>query len=266
MSRPSHLLEIRDLHAVIAGREIIKGVSLRIRGGEKHALMGPNGSGKSTLAYALMGHPECRITSGSVLLDGADITSLPADRRARAGLFLAFQYPVAIPGVTVAGMLRSAVKARFSSSPDEIPPQLRDFRKTLRERFEMLGIDWNFATRYINDGFSGGEKKRLEILQLAMLEPSIALLDEPDSGLDIDAVKVVAKGIETVAADGMGLLLITHYQRILNYVRPDFVHVLLNGRVVRSGGPELARELEETGYDPLEAGFGPAPKPREPGA
>jgi len=238
-----------DIHIAIGEKEIVKGVSLAIGAGEKHALMGPNGSGKSTLANALMGHPSYRITGGKILLRGEDITGLEPDERARKGMFLAFQYPVAVPGVPVANFLRSAVKARFGSEVSA-----KEFRKTLREQMKLLEIDDSFATRYLNDGFSGGEKKRLEILQLAMLKPSIALLDETDSGLDIDALRIVAEGINRYCEGDTGVLLVTHYQRLLNYVKPDFVHVFRDGGIVRSGGPELALELDEKGYEKLEAG------------
>jgi Fe-S cluster assembly ATP-binding protein len=247
MSQPP-LFSFQDLHVAIGDKEIVKGVSLDVQGGEKHALMGPNGSGKSTLANALMGHPSYRITAGRILLRGEDVTALEPEERARKGLFLAFQYPVAVPGVSVANFLRAAVKARFGG---EVPA--RDFRKRLKEEMRLLDIDDSFATRSLNDGFSGGEKKRLEILQLVMLRPHVALLDETDSGLDIDALKVVAEGINRAAAGSeVGVLLVTHYQRLLNYVRPDFVHVFKDGRIVRSGGPELGLELDERGYEILE--------------
>ncbi|GAB4326286.1 MAG: Fe-S cluster assembly ATPase SufC [Candidatus Sumerlaeia bacterium] len=239
------LFAIEDLHVAVAGKEIVKGVSLSVRAGEKHALMGPNGSGKSTLAYALMGHPLYEITRGRVFLDGREITTTAPDERSRLGLFLAFQYPQAIPGVTVANFLRAAVQARL---PEGESP--KGFRKMVSEKLKMLDIDPGFLSRYVNDGFSGGEKKRVEILQMAVLEPRMAILDETDSGLDIDAVRIVSEGINKVSEQtGMASLLITHYTRILNYVKPDFVHILVRGQLVRSGGPELAHELEEKGYE-----------------
>lgn len=242
MSTPENLFVIEDLHVSIEDKQIVKGVNLTIRPGEKHAIMGPNGSGKSTLANALMGHPSYTITQGRVLLRGEEITGLEVNERARKGLFLAFQYPVAVPGVTVASFLRSAVKARFGEE------RLKSFRQDLKKKFAELGVDESFATRYLNEGFSGGEKKRLEILQMAILEPSMALLDETDSGLDIDALKIVSEGINRCAGPDNGVLLVTHYQRILNYVKPDHVHIFMGGRIVRSGGFELALELEQKGY------------------
>jgi Fe-S cluster assembly ATP-binding protein len=234
-----------DIHVEVAGKEVVKGVSLAINPGEKHAIMGPNGSGKSSLANALAGHPDYSIISGRAQMKSQDLLAMDATERARGGLFLGFQYPLAIPGVTVANFLRAAIRARFNN--DETV--MRAFRKNLKEQFEFLEIDELFATRYINDGFSGGEKKRMEILQMAMLKPSMAILDETDSGLDIDALKIVSKGINAAAPDDGGVLLVTHYQRILNYVKPDFIHVMINGKIVRSGGPELALDLEEKGYD-----------------
>jgi Fe-S cluster assembly ATP-binding protein len=247
MSATAHLLEIRDLHASIDGKQIIKGLSLTLDRGQKIAIMGPNGSGKSTLTYALMGHPAYQVTGGSVRLDGEELLGMPADERARKGLFLAFQYPTAIPGVSVANFLRAAIKAQRGG---DVP--VREFRQGLMEQFGLLEIDKGFAGRYVNDGFSGGEKKRLEILQMAMLQPKVALLDETDSGLDIDALRLVSEGINRVAGSEMGVLLVTHYQRILSYVTPDQVHVLMDGRIVRSGGPDFARELEEKGYEWIE--------------
>jgi len=238
------LFAIEDLHVSVEGKEILKGVNLTVERGQVHALMGPNGSGKSTLAHTLMGHPRFQVTQGQVLLKGEDILSLPPDERARRGMFLAFQYPVEIPGVKVRHFLRMAVKA---SKGEE--PSVTEFRKQLFEKMALLEMDRSFSERYVNEGFSGGEKKRNEILQLAMLEPEMAVLDETDSGLDIDALRAVADGINKLAGPQMGMLLITHYQRILNYVDPHFVHVLFDGRVVRSGGMELARELEAKGYD-----------------
>ncbi len=234
-----------DIHVEVEGKEVVKGISLEIGRGEKHALMGPNGSGKSSLANALAGHPNYRVTSGRAYINGKNLLEMDATERSRAGLFLAFQYPLAIPGVTVANFLRAAIKAR--SNGDE--SALRNFRKELMEKFALLEIEKSFATRYVNDGFSGGEKKRLEILQMAMLKPKVAILDETDSGLDIDALKIVSKGINASISSDEAVLLVTHYQRILNYVKPDRVHVMMSGRIVHSGGPELALELEAQGYD-----------------
>ena len=245
-------LEIKNLHVSLEdGPEIVKGVDLGVDLNEKHAIMGPNGSGKSTLAYALMGHPSYEITEGSVLLDGEEITELGADERAQRGLFLAFQYPHAIPGVTVTSFLRSAInsvrKARNGGEDDPIP--IPEFRKELMATMEELKVSRELASRYVNDGFSGGERKRIEVLQLAMLKPRIALLDETDTGLDIDALRVVARGVDTLVGPEMGVLLITHYQRLLNYIEPDHVHVFMDGRIVAEGGPELAHELEAGGYE-----------------
>jgi Fe-S cluster assembly ATP-binding protein len=248
----SKVLEIDNLHVAIAGKEILKGVDLTIRQGEIHALMGPNGSGKSTLSYALMGHPNYEVTEGTATIDGVNLLDLEADERAKAGLFLAFQYPTSIPGVTVANFLRHAVSN--VRNPDRKEGEdlisMRDFRKELRAEMDELGMDPEFARRYLNEGFSGGEKKRAEVLQLAMLRPSIAILDETDSGLDIDAVRIVSEGVNKVAGKvGTGVLVITHYQRILNYIRPQFVHILFGGRIVENGGPELVEVLEREGYD-----------------
>ena len=245
-------LEIKNLHVSLEdGPEIVKGVDLDVDLKQKHAIMGPNGSGKSTLAYALMGHPSYEITEGSVLLDGEEITELGADERAQRGLFLAFQYPHAIPGVTVTSFLRSAInavrKARNGGEDDPIP--IPEFRKDLLATMEELKVSRELASRYVNDGFSGGERKRIEVLQLAMLKPKIAILDETDTGLDIDALRVVAGGVNTLVGPEMGVLLITHYQRLLNYVQPDHVHVFIDGRIVAEGGPELAHELEAGGYE-----------------
>jgi len=237
------LFSCRGVHVTVAGKEIVKGVDLEIRAGEKHALMGPNGSGKSTLAAALMGHPAFEVT-GEIRLDGHDLTALDPDERARLGLFLGFQYPVAVPGVTVASFLRAALSAREGR---DIP--VREFRQKMQASFDALDVPKDFAGRYLNDGFSGGEKKRLEIMQMLLLKPAIALLDETDSGLDIDALKVVSAGVNQATGPENGILLVTHYQRILDYVKPDVVHVFMNGRIVRTGGPELARELEARGYD-----------------
>ncbi|MFI5167593.1 MAG: Fe-S cluster assembly ATPase SufC [Thermoanaerobaculales bacterium] len=236
----------RGVHVHIGEKEVVKGVDLDVQPGEIHAIMGPNGSGKSTLANGLMGHPAYAV-EGKLLLKGEDVSTLAPDEKARKGMFLAFQYPVAVPGVTVASFLRAAVSAVRGA---ELP--VREFRKELLARMADLDMDPTFAGRYLNDGFSGGEKKRLEILQLLMLKPAFALLDETDSGLDIDALKVVAEGINRAATAETGMVLVTHYQRLLNYVRPHVVHVFMDGRIVRTGGPELALELEERGYDWLE--------------
>src|SRR2546425_281378 len=247
-------LELKDLHVALEdGTPIVKGVDLRISSGEVHAIMGPNGSGKSTLAYAIAGHPAYEITGGRILLDGNDITAAGADERAQAGLFLAFQYPHAIPGVTVTNFLRQAInavrKARNDGVEDPLP--VPAFRKELLAQMDRLKVSRELASRYLNDGFSGGEKKRVEILQLAMLKPRIAILDETDSGLDIDAVRIVANGVKELVGPEMGALVITHYQRILNFIEPDFVHVMVDGRIVEEGGPELAHRLEADGYDPF---------------
>ncbi len=254
----SKVLSIENLHVAIDGKEILKGVDLTLRQGEVHALMGPNGSGKSTLSYALMGHPNYEVSEGSVKLDGQDILGLEADERAKAGLFLAFQYPTSIPGVTVANFLRHAVTNVRNPGRKEGEDliSMRDFRKELRAMMDELGMDPEFARRYLNEGFSGGEKKRAEVLQLAMLRPSFAILDETDSGLDIDAVRLVSEGINQVAERaGTGILVITHYQRILNYIKPGFVHILFGGRIVESGGPELVDVLEREGYDWIRAKY-----------
>ncbi|GLW99770.1 Fe-S cluster assembly ATPase SufC [Microtetraspora sp. NBRC 16547] len=238
-------LEIRDLHVAVGDKEILRGVNLTINSGETHAIMGPNGSGKSTLAYAIAGHPKYTVTSGSVLLDGEDMLAMSVDERARAGLFLAMQYPVEVPGVSVSNFLRSAVTAVRGEAP-----KLREFAKDLKNGMDALSIDSAFAQRNTNEGFSGGEKKRHEILQLELLKPKIAVLDETDSGLDVDALRVVSEGINRFRASGdTGVLLITHYTRILRYVQPDFVHVFAGGRVVEEGGPELADKLEDEGYE-----------------
>lgn len=248
------LLKLENLHVALEdGTEIVKGVDLEVDLNEVHAVMGPNGSGKSTLAYALMGHPAYEITEGRLLFDGDDVTELGADERAQRGLFLAFQYPHAIPGVTVTSFLRSAInavrKARNGGVDD--PIAIPEFRKELLGQMDRLKVSRELASRYLNDGFSGGEKKRVEILQMAMLKPRIAVLDETDSGLDIDALRVVAGGVNELVGTEMGALVITHYQRILNYVTPDHVHVFVDGRIVESGGPELAEKLEADGYDPF---------------
>jgi len=240
------VLEIKNLHVSIEDKEILKGVNLTIKGGEFHAVMGPNGTGKSTLASAIMGHPSYEVTEGSITLDGEDVLEMEVDERARAGLFLAMQYPSEISGVTTSEFLRSAMNARREEG-DEI--SLMKFIKEMDEALDFLEIDKNMAQRYLNEGFSGGEKKRNEILQLLLLKPEIAILDEIDSGLDIDALKVVSKGINKMRTDNFGTLIITHYQRLLNYITPDFVHVMMKGRVVKSGGPELAKRLEAEGYE-----------------
>jgi Fe-S cluster assembly ATP-binding protein len=239
-------LVINDLHANVAGTEIIRGLTLEIEPGKVHAVMGPNGSGKSTLAKVLGGHPDYEVTSGEVLMDGEDILTMEADERARKGLFIAFQYPMEIPGVSNANFLRSAVQARL---PEGEVLDATDYYARLYEKMDLLEIDRKFTARSVNEGFSGGEKKRNEILQMAMLEPRYAILDETDSGLDIDALKIVANGVNTLRGPGLGVLLITHYQRLLNYIVPDVVHVMVKGRIVRTGGKELALELEEKGYD-----------------
>ena len=254
-------LEIRDLRVNVQDTEILKGVTLTINQGEIHALMGPNGSGKSTLAYALTGHPGYQVMGGEVIYRGQNILALPADERSKLGLFLAFQYPVSVPGVSVANFLRTAINARRKSAGNgsSKPISIPEFRKLLREKMKMLNVDEAFAGRYLNDGFSGGEKKRVEILQMAMLEPQMAILDETDSGLDIDALRAVSEGVNRLAGPHMGLLVITHYQRLLDYIKPQFVHVLLSGRIVESGGPELALELEQKGYDFIRIKHGEAP-------
>ncbi len=252
------LLELRNLHVALEdGTEIVKGVDLAVDANEVHAVMGPNGSGKSTLAYAVMGHPGYEVTEGRILLDGEDITDLGADERAQRGLFLAFQYPHAVPGVTVTSFLRAAVnalrKARAGGVDDPIP--IPDFRRELTAAMERLKVPRELAQRYVNDGFSGGERKRVEVLQMAVLKPRMAILDETDTGLDIDALKIVAEGVRSLVGPAMGALVITHYQRILNYIQPDFVHVFVDGRIVAEGGPELAHRLEAEGYE----AFAPEP-------
>jgi Fe-S cluster assembly ATP-binding protein len=244
-------LEIKNLHVALEdGTEIVKGVDLAVDLNEKHAIMGPNGSGKSTLAYALMGHPAYEITEGEILLDGENIVDAGADERAQKGLFLAFQYPHAIPGVTVTSFLRSAINAiRKAKAGKDDPIPVKEFRTEILAAMERLKVPRELASRYLNDGFSGGEKKRVEILQMALLQPRIAILDETDSGLDIDALRIVAGGVNELVGPNMGALLITHYQRILNYVTPDHVHVFVGGRIVESGGKELAHKLEAEGYD-----------------
>lgn len=245
----SHL-EIKNLHVAIEGKEILKGLSLAVNQGEVHAIMGPNGTGKSTLAYTLMGHPHYTVTQGEILFKGQNVLELEPDERSRLGMFLAFQYPVAIPGVTVANFLRTAINARRRvADPNDKGISIAAFRKMLTEKMTMLRMDPSFAGRYLNDGFSGGEKKRAEILQMATLTPEIAILDETDSGLDIDALRIVAEGVNALSGPELGVLVITHYQRLLNYIKPDFVHIMLDGRIVESGGADLALHLEEQGYD-----------------
>ena len=239
-------LEINNLRVAIGESEIVRDLSLTVRTGEVHAIMGPNGSGKSTLAKVFAGYPDYRVTSGGVLMDGENLLELGSDERARRGLFLAFQYPSEIPGVTIANFLRAAAQSRL---PEGEELEATDYYAKLYEKMDLLDIDRSFTSRSVNEGFSGGEKKRCEILQMAMLEPRFAILDETDSGLDIDALKVVAHGVNSLRSPNLGVLLITHYQRLLNYIIPDFVHVMVQGRIVRSGGKELALELEEKGYD-----------------
>jgi Fe-S cluster assembly ATP-binding protein len=264
-------LVIRDLHVVPVAapeKEILAGIDLTICKGEVHAIMGPNGSGKTTLAYALMGHPAYTVTKGTILFKGQDVRKLSPDKRARLGLFLAFQYPTAIPGLSVASFLRTALNARrrpIDAGDGEIDPSdltrnamtMGEFRKLMREKMALLKLDDRFAARYVNEGFSGGEKKRLEMLQMAVLEPEFAILDETDSGLDIDALRIVAEGVNAQLNPNLGVLVITHYQRLLNYIKPDVVHVLARGRILKSGGRDLALRLEEEGYGPilLEAGY-----------
>jgi Fe-S cluster assembly ATP-binding protein len=240
-------LEIRNLHVSAEDKEILKGLDLTVPAGEIHALMGPNGSGKSTLANAIMGHPALTVTDGSISFGGEDLTEADASERSLAGVFMAFQYPVAIPGVTVAKFLRMIVNAHRDARGED-PVKLKDFRKQAEAAMEMADIPKDFSSRYLNEGFSGGEKKRMEILQLALLQPRLAVLDETDSGLDIDALRTVSEGVNRVAGPEMGVLIITHYQRILHLVKPDFVHVMYEGRIVKEGGPELVATLEEKGY------------------
>jgi Fe-S cluster assembly ATP-binding protein len=253
-------LLIKDLRVSIDGKEILKGINLSVAKGEVHAIMGPNGSGKSTLAYALMGHPKYEITGGEIWFRGQNVVTLKPEERARLGLFLAFQYPTAVPGVSLGNFLRvatNAVRAGHDGNGAKKPLSVSEFQKLMREKMDILKMDRSFSSRYVNDGFSGGEKKRAEILQMALLEPEIAILDETDSGLDIDALRIVSEGVNHLSGPNVGIIVITHYQRILNYIKPDFVHVLAAGSIIRSGGPELALELEEKGYDWLlkEAGL-----------
>jgi Fe-S cluster assembly ATP-binding protein len=241
-------LEIQNLHVEVEGKEILKGVDLAVSRGEIHALMGPNGSGKSTLANTIMGHPGFEITEGKILFKGEDATAMDPDERARLGLFMAFQYPSAIPGVSVVNFLRTAINANHKAKGED-PISLKDFRKQLEEKMDLLKVDREFTRRYLNEGFSGGEKKRCEILQMAILEPTIAVLDETDSGLDIDALRTVAEAVNAMRGPDIGVLIITHYQRILGYITPDFVHIMLDGRIVEAGGSGLAAEMEQKGYD-----------------
>ncbi len=246
-------LEIQNLHVEIEGTEIINGLNLVMKTGEVHAIMGPNGTGKSTLAYTLMGHPDYLVTEGEILLDGEDLLKMAPNERALKGLFLAFQYPSTVPGVSIANFLRTAINAhRRAEKPDDRGISIVEFRKLLIANMEKLKINSGFAGRYLNDGFSGGEKKRVEVLQMLTLKPTFAILDEPDSGLDIDAIRIVADGVNALRGDNFGCLMITHYQRILDYVIPDFVHVMINGKIVASGGSELAHELEANGYEGFE--------------
>ncbi|MCX6054471.1 MAG: Fe-S cluster assembly ATPase SufC [Chloroflexi bacterium] len=243
-------LEISDLRVSIENKQILNGVNLTVAQGEVHAIMGPNGTGKSTLAYTLMGHPSYLVNSGEVKFKGKNLLSLATDERSRLGLFLAFQYPVSIPGVTVANFLRTAVNARRkAANPEDKGIAIPEFRKILKEKMEMLKMDTSFAGRYLNEGFSGGEKKRAEVLQMAILQPDIAILDETDSGLDIDALRIVSEGVNLLRKQNIGVLLITHYQRMLDYIKPDVVHIMLGGLIVESGGAGLALRLEEQGYD-----------------
>ncbi len=249
-------LEIRDLHVRIEEREILRGVDLDISRGEVHALMGPNGSGKSTLANTLLGHPSYEITEGTITFKGVDITAAEPHERAKAGLFLAFQYPVSIPGVSVANFLRMAINAKRDGAGGD-PINVKEFRTQLQHAIELLDVDKAFTSRHLNDGFSGGEKKRAEILQMAMLAPDVAILDETDSGLDIDALRTVAEGVQKLHEEqGLGALIITHYQRILHYIKPQFVHILMDGRIVLQGGVELVERLEREGYDQIRQEFG----------
>ncbi|MBA3440216.1 MAG: Fe-S cluster assembly ATPase SufC [Pyrinomonadaceae bacterium] len=242
------MLEIRDLHATVDGNEILRGIGLKVRAGEVHAIMGPNGSGKSTLSKVVAGHPAYEVTGGEVLFEGKDLLELDPDERARAGIFLAFQYPVEVPGVSNAQFLRLAYNEKMKHTGDEELDPL-EFKDLLAERAKIVEMDPGLMSRSVNEGFSGGEKKRNEILQMAVLQPKLAMLDETDSGLDIDALRIVAEGVNKLKSPDKAIVLVTHYQRILNYIVPDFVHVLYKGRIVRSGGKELALELEEKGYD-----------------
>lgn len=244
------VLEIRNLHVNVEDKPILKGVNLIVKQGESHALMGPNGSGKSTLANVLLGHPAYQVTGGQLIFDGLDLLELEPDERSRLGLFLAFQYPVAIPGVTLANFLRQAINSRMKAvDPESKGISIPEFRRLLKAKMDYLQMDHSFAGRYLNEGFSGGEKKRAEVLQMATLEPKIAILDETDSGLDIDALRIVSEGVEKLKGPNLGVLVITHYQRILNYIKPQQVHIMFDGQIVENGGPDLALKLEEHGYD-----------------
>jgi Fe-S cluster assembly ATP-binding protein len=245
------VLEIRNLHVSVDDKPILRGVNLVVKQGEIHAMMGPNGSGKSTLANVLLGNPAYEVTEGDIVLDGESVLEMEPDERSRAGLFLAFQYPVAIPGVTLANFLRLAINSRMKAEdPDSKGISIPDFRRLMKQKMDFLGVDHSFAGRYLNDGFSGGEKKRAEVLQMAVLNPKIAVLDETDSGLDIDALRIVSDGVNKLQeANKLGVLVITHYQRMLNYVKPEFVHVMYQGQIVENGGADLALKLEEHGYD-----------------
>jgi Fe-S cluster assembly ATP-binding protein len=250
-------LAIEGLHVNVGETEILKGLDLTVYQGEVHAIMGPNGSGKSTLAYAVAGHPNYDVTAGKVLMDETDLLEMDADERAQHGLFLAFQYPVAIPGVTLANFLRTAINSRRKTDdPEDKGIPIPEFRRLLKEKMDLLKMDHAFAGRYLNDGFSGGEKKRAEILQMATLQPSFAILDETDSGLDIDALRTVSEGVNALRGSDLGVIVITHYQRILDYIKPDFVHIMYEGRIVESGGPEMALRLEEQGYDWIREKYG----------
>ena len=252
----SETLIIKDLHVNIDGKEILKGINLEVKQGEVHAIMGPNGSGKSTLAYSLAGHPHYKVTAGQARMGNVDLLNLSPDGRARAGLFLAFQYPTAIPGVSMANFLRTALNAvKGGENGAGIP--ITEFRRLMLEKMELLKMDISFARRYLNEGFSGGEKKRAEILQMALLEPKFAIMDETDSGLDIDALRIVSEGVNAIKGPNMGVVVITHYNRILNYIKPNFVHILYLGRIIHSGGPELAEVLEAEGYDNIIKEYGP---------
>ncbi len=250
-------LTIKDLYVSIEDKQIIKGLNLTIRQGEVHAIMGPNGTGKSTLAYTIMGHPSYEITEGDILIDGQSILGMKPDERSRAGLFLAFQYPVSISGVTVANFLRTAINARRRhAEPPQEDISILEFRKLLKSKMDLLEMDYAFGGRYLNEGFSGGEKKRTEVLQMAVLEPAFAIMDETDSGLDIDAIRIVSEGVNAIKGPKMGVMVITHYQRILNYIQPDFVHIMYNGKIVESGSRDLALQLEENGYDWVREKYG----------
>lgn len=252
-------LSIKNLHVSIEDTPILKGLNLTVRKGEVHAIMGPNGTGKSTLAYAVMGHPKYEITDGDILLDGESILEMAPDERSRAGVFLAFQYPVSIPGVTVANFLRTAINSRRRhSDPPQEDISVLEFRKMLKSKMDLLEMEYSFGGRYLNEGFSGGEKKRTEVLQLAVLEPAFAILDETDSGLDIDAIRIVSEGVNAIKGPNMGVMVITHYQRILNYIKPDFVHIMFDGRIVESGSEELSLHLEDEGYDWIREKYGQA--------